>query len=266
MTFVINLMLIYACFNLRDWKISNDILKSQIISRWQWNQNHYVESRRIQYRPGKNGDPETVDLAVASVGQFADWTRSSVTLRQASHLTSGQTTSPSGQSAGKPIPSANVSGEFYLPSLSTNFSNYKWQYIPTREKVICGNKIVEKKWESRGLKWLLKKKNTDKFLTVKTGVNGATPTFPSAVTRIRWRSTWFARWSVIRVASGFMGCVGSPQRSTAISSTVIFTRKHPCAPRWSVCTTSAEWYRSYIQNGRTSSTGFSPPSFFMPGK
>lgn len=115
------------------------------------------------------------------------------------------------------------------------------------------------------MKMIVKKKNTEKFLTVKTGVNGATPTFPSVVTRIKWRSTWYARWSVTRAASGFTGCVGSPRRSTAISSMVIFTKKHLCAPRWNVCTTFAGWYRSCIRNGRTSSTDSSPPSFFMPG-
>lgn len=114
--------------------VSSDILKSQQSSFADNEINCDYNTRRIQYRPGRSGDPGTAGLAVVSVDRFADWIQSSATLRQALHLTSGQTTSPSGQSAGKPIPLVNASGEFYLPNESMDSSKFKWQNIATRNR------------------------------------------------------------------------------------------------------------------------------------
>lgn len=177
--------------------VSSDILKSQQSSFADNDINCDYNTHRIQYRPGRSGDPGTAGLAVVSVDRFADWIQSSATLRQALHLTSGQTTSPSGQSAGKPIPLVNASGEFYLLSESIwsrhgFFKVQMTEYRHTKHFAICA-KICETKTMICEDENDCKKKNTEKFLTVKTGVNGATPTFPSVVTRIKWRSTWYAR-------------------------------------------------------------------------
>lgn len=101
--------------------------------------------------------------------------------------------------------------------------------------------------------------------TVETEVNGAMEISQWADTRIRWQSTWSARWSGIHVASESTGCVASPQKNTVILYTDTSTKKRPSVLRSSVCTMSAVWYPFFIPSGLINSIGSSPPCFFMLG-
>lgn len=67
---------------------------------------------RTQSRPGKSGDPGRAGPAAASVDRSADWIQNFATLQRVSRPTNGRTTSPSGPSVGKPIPSTSVLGKF----------------------------------------------------------------------------------------------------------------------------------------------------------